>query len=87
MFCFALSPLQQPRCADNSLLSQRIRQLIRKDKPSTKTRAKGLAERIDLLRKDYADIVTEDELKGYEAILEKVKSEIPPKPEKDEKQN
>ena len=34
------------------------------------------------LRKDYADIVTEDELKGYEAILEKVKSEIPPKPEK-----
>ena len=39
------------------------------------------------LRKDYADIVTEDELKGYEAILEKVKSEIPPKPKKDEKQN
>ena len=64
-----------------------IKYIIRKDKPSTKARAKGLAERIDKLRKDYADIVTEDELKGYEAILEKVKSEIPPKPKKDEKQN
>ena len=64
-----------------------IKYIIRKDKPSTKARAKGLAERIAQLRKDYADIVTEDELKGYEAILEKVKSEIPTKPEKDEKQN
>lgn len=52
-----------------------IKYIIRKDKPSTKARAKGLAERIAQLRKDYADIVTEDELKGYEAILEKVKSE------------
>ena len=52
-----------------------IKYIIRKDKPSTKARAKGLAERIAKLRKDYADIVTEDELKGYEAILEKVKSE------------
>ena len=60
-----------------------IKYIIRKDKPSTKARAKGLSERIDQLRKDYADIVTEDELKGYEAILEKVKSEIPQKPEKD----
>lgn len=60
-----------------------IKYIIRKDKPSTKARAKGLAERIDQLRKDYADIVTEDELKGYEAILEKVKSEIPTKPEKE----
>ena len=64
-----------------------IKYIIRKDKPSTKARAKGLAERIAKLRKDYADIVPEDELKGYEAILEKVKSEIPPKPEKDEKQD
>ena len=64
-----------------------IKYIIRKDKPSTKARAKGLAERIAQLRKDYADIVTEDELKGYEAILEKVKSEIPKKPAKDEKQN
>ena len=52
-----------------------IKYIIRKDKPSTKARAKGLAERIAQLRKDYADIVSEDELKGYEAILEKVKSE------------
>ena len=52
---------------------------IRKDKPSTKARAKGLAERIAKLRKDYADIVPEDELKGYEAILEKTKSEVSPK--------
>ena len=52
-----------------------IKYIMRKDKPSTKARAKGLAERIAQLRKDYADIVTEDELKGYEAILEKVKSE------------
>ena len=64
-----------------------IKYIIRKDKPSTKARAKGLAERIAKLRKDYADIVPEDELKGYEAILEKVKSEIPQKPEKDEKQD
>ena len=41
----------------------------------------------DIVESKYADIVTEDELKGYEAILEKVKSEIPQKPEKDEKQN
>ena len=54
-----------------------IKYIMRKDKPSTATRAKGLAARIETLRKDYSDIVTEDELKGYEAILEKVKSEIP----------
>lgn len=60
-----------------------IKYIIRKDKPSTKARVKGLTERIEKLRKDYSDIVTEDELKGYEAILEKVKSEIPPKPEKE----
>ena len=32
-----------------------IKYIIRKDKPSTKARAKGLAERIAQLRKDYAD--------------------------------
>lgn len=53
-----------------------IKYILRKDKPSTKARAKGLADRIAQLRKDYADIVTEDELKGYEAILEKVKEEM-----------
>lgn len=52
-----------------------IKYIIRKDKPSTKARVKGLSERIAKLRKDYSDIITEDELKGYEAVLEKVKSE------------
>ena len=46
-----------------------IKYICRKDKPSTKARIKGLRERIDLLRNDYSDIVTEDELAGYEAIL------------------
>ena len=49
---------------------------MRKDKPSTKARVKGLTDRIEKLRKNYADIVTEDELKGYEAILLKVKEEV-----------
>lgn len=48
-----------------------IKYIIRKDKPSTKARVKGLKERIDRLRQEYADIVTEDELSGYEAILTK----------------
>ena len=52
-----------------------IKYIMRKDKPSTKARVKGLTDRIAQLRKDYADIVTEDELKGYEAILLKVKEE------------
>lgn len=52
-----------------------IKYIMRKDKPSTKARVKGLTERIQKLRNDYSDIVTEDELKGYEAVLEKVKSE------------
>lgn len=56
-----------------------IKYIMRKDKPSTKARVKGLTERIAQLRKDYADIVTEDEMKGYEAILEKTKSEVSPK--------
>lgn len=48
-----------------------IKYIIRKDKPSNKARVKGLKERIDRLRQEYADIVTEDELSGYEAILTK----------------
>ena len=52
-----------------------IKYICRKDKPSTKARVKGLTERIAKLRKEYSDIVSEDEIKGFEAILEKVKSE------------
>lgn len=48
-----------------------IKYIIRKDKPATQKRVKGLQDRIATLRKDYSDIVTEDELKGYEAILAK----------------
>ena len=53
-----------------------IKYICRKDKPSTKARVKGLTERIAQLRKDYGDIVSEDEIKGYEAILLKVKEEV-----------
>lgn len=49
----------------------RIKYILRKDKPSTQTRVKGIKERIDQLRQDYSDIVTEEELSGYEAILAK----------------
>lgn len=48
-----------------------IKYIIRKDKSATQKRVKGLQDRIDTLRKDYSDIVTLDELKGYEAILTK----------------
>jgi hypothetical protein len=48
-----------------------IKYICRKDKPSTKARVKGLKERIDKLRQAYSDIVTEDEIIGYEAILTK----------------
>lgn len=53
-----------------------VKYIIRKDKPSTKARLKGLEQRIAQLRQDYSDIVTEDELQGYEAILAKVKEEV-----------
>ena len=49
----------------------RIKYILRKDKLSTPTRVKGIKERIDQLRQDYSDIVTEEELAGYEAILTK----------------
>ena len=48
-----------------------IKYICRKDKPSTKARVKGLKERIDKLRQEYSDIVTEDEIIGFEAILTK----------------
>ena len=49
----------------------RIKYILRKDKLSTQTRVRGIKERIDQLRQDYSDIVTEEELAGYEAILTK----------------
>ena len=52
-----------------------IKYIIRKDKPSTKTRVKGIKDRIDQLRQKYADIVSESELTGYEAILAKTEEE------------
>lgn len=52
-----------------------IKYITRKDKPSTQTRVKGIKERIDKLRQDYSDIVTEEELSGYEAILTKTTEE------------
>jgi len=48
-----------------------IKYITRKDKPSTKTRVKGIKERIDQLRQKYSDIVSEEEIAGYEAILTK----------------
>lgn len=53
-----------------------VKYIIRKDKPSTKTRVKGIKERIDQLRQKYSDIVSEDELTGYEAILAKTEEEV-----------
>lgn len=53
-----------------------IKYICRKDKPSTKARVKGLTERIIKLRKEYSDIVSEYEIKGFEAILEKTQSEV-----------
>lgn len=52
-----------------------IKYIIRKDKPSTKARVKGLTQRIAQLRQAYSDIVTEEELRGYEAILAKVEED------------
>ena len=53
----------------------------RKDKLSTQTRVKGIKERIDQLRQDFSDIVTEEELSGYEAILTKTIEEAKEDPE------
>lgn len=48
-----------------------IKYICRKDKPSTKVRVKGLKKRIDKLRQEYSDIVPDDEMMGFEAILSK----------------
>ena len=58
-----------------------IKYILRKDKPSTQTRVKGIKERIDKLRQDFSDIVTEEELSGYEAILTKTIEEAKEDPE------
>lgn len=52
-----------------------IKYICRKDKPSTKTRVKGIKDRIAKLREEFSDIVTEDEIKGFEAILMKTEEE------------
>ena len=59
----------------------RIKYILRKDKLSTQTRVKGIKERIDQLRQDFSDIVTEEELSGYEAILTKTIEEAREDPE------
>lgn len=48
-----------------------IKYICRKDKQSNKTRVKGIKARIDKLRQEYSDIISEDEIMGYEAILTK----------------
>lgn len=53
-----------------------VKYIIRKDKAATAKRAKGLEERIARLRESYSDIVTEDELMGYEAILARTIEEL-----------
>jgi len=53
-----------------------IKYIIRKDKTATQKRVKGIKERIDKLRNEYSDIVSEDELVGYEAILTKAIEEV-----------
>lgn len=59
----------------------RIKYILRKDKLSTQTRVKGIKERIDQLRQDFSDVVTEEELSGYEAILTKTIEEAKEDPE------
>lgn len=53
-----------------------IKYIMRKDKSNTQTRVKGLKERIDRLRQEFSDIVSEDEMTGYEAILTKAIEEL-----------
>lgn len=52
-----------------------IKYITRKDKQATEKRIKGIQQRIETLRASYSDVVTEEELKGYEAILAKVTEE------------
>lgn len=53
-----------------------IKYIMRKDKPNTEKRIKGLTERIEKLRRDYSDILTEEEINAYELILLKAKEDV-----------
>ena len=53
-----------------------IKYIMRKDKSATMARLKGLENRIALLRESYSDIVSEDELHGFEAVLLNTKAEF-----------
>lgn len=46
-----------------------IKYIMRKDKPSTAKRVEGIKARIASIRESYTDIVSEEEISGYEAIL------------------
>ena len=48
-----------------------IKYIIRKDKPATRKRVEGMTERIQRLRQEYSDIVSEEEVMGYELLLRK----------------
>ena len=52
-----------------------IKYILRKDKPASKARVKGLKERIDKLRSEYSDILTPVDFEIYEAVLQKTKEE------------
>lgn len=49
--------------------------IIRKDKPATRKRVEGMTERIQRLRQEYNDIVSEEEIMGYELLLRKTVEE------------
>lgn len=53
-----------------------IKYITRKDKPNTKKRIKGLTERIARLRSEYSDIVSADEIAGFEALLASAQSSL-----------
>ena len=48
-----------------------IKYILRKDKPATKVRVNGLKARIDRLRQEFSDIISDEELAAYEAVLSK----------------
>ena len=52
-----------------------IKYIIRKDKPATRKRVEGMTERIQRLRQEYNDIVSEEEVMGYELLLRKTVEE------------
>ncbi len=52
-----------------------IKYIIRKDKTATRKRVEGMTERIHRLRQEYSDIVSEEEVMGYELLLRKTVEE------------